>query len=146
VLETPEAIIVVPLHDDGRTVLVRQWRHSWESTSWELPAGTLEMGEDPLEGARRELTEEAGLTAREWGSLGTARASAVATLRYHFFLARGLQPAQRAPEIYEQDMIVRELPFHQALEEALEGGIQHAGSISALARAARALERLGLGS
>src|SRR5207245_10809654 len=54
VIEGPDSVFVVPVHEDGGTVLVRQWRHSWSQTSWEVPAGTLEPGEDPVAGARRE--------------------------------------------------------------------------------------------
>src|SRR5439155_903427 len=80
---------VVPLLDDGSTVLVRQWRYPWRETSWEVPAGTLEEGEDPLAGARRELEEEAGLRAAEWTPLGVLRPSALLDSRQFLFLARG---------------------------------------------------------
>lgn len=140
-MEAPSAALIVPLFDDGSTVLVRQWRHAWEAESWEVPAGTLEEGEDPLAGARRELAEEAGLAAAFWEPLGTARGSAASTMSFHLFLARGISRVARAPEAYEQDMILRELPLSAALEEAVSGGIQHAASIAALYRASRLLAR-----
>ena len=118
-------------------MLVRQWRHPWDENSWELPAGTLEDGEDPLACARRELAEEAGLRAERWDSLGTARSSAALTMRFHLYLAREISRVDRAPEVYERDMIVRELPLSAALEEAASGAIQHTATISALYRAAR---------
>jgi len=140
-VEAPSAALIVPLLADGSTLLVRQWRHAWDAPSWELPAGTLEEGEDPLAAARRELAEEAGLEASAWDSLGTARSSAASTMRFHLFLARDITRVARAPEGYEQDMIVRELPLSEALEEAASGGIQHAASIAALYRASRLLAR-----
>jgi ADP-ribose pyrophosphatase len=130
VVEGPNSVFVVPYLQNGFTVLVRQWRHSWRSTSWEVPAGTLEPGEEPLACAQRELREEAGLIADEWDSL---------TGRAHLYLARGLRRVQRTPEPYERDMILQEVPFRTALDAALNGEIEHAGSISALARAARIL-------
>jgi len=139
VIEAPSSAFVVPVFEDGTTVLVRQWRYPWGATSWEVPAGTLGDGEDPLEGAKRELEEEAGLRAEQWVPLGVARGSAVMTTRQFLFLARGLTEVERAPEVYEQDMVVLRLPFAEALAEALDGGIQHSGSVTALARAARAL-------
>lgn len=142
VIESPDSAFVVPLFEDGSTILVRQWRHPWAETSWEVPAGTLEEGEDPLLGARRELEEEAGLRAGRWTPLGVTRASAALTNHQHLFLARELEEVERAPELYEQDMIVTRLPFEEALAEALSGGIQHAGSIAALSRAARNLKKL----
>jgi len=141
VVEGPSAVFVVPYHQNGYTVLVRQWRHSWRSTSWEVPAGTLEPGEEPLACAHRELREEAGLIADEWESLGTVRGTAVLTGRAYLYLARGLRRVQRTPEPYERDMILQEIPFRTALDAALDGEIEHAASISALARAAR---RLGI--
>jgi ADP-ribose pyrophosphatase len=139
VVEGPSSVFVVPYGRDGTTVLVRQWRHAWQSTSWEVPAGTMEPGEEPLACARRELVEEAGLIADEWTPLGRTRGTAVLTGRGHLFLARGLRRAERMPEPYERDMILREVPFRTALDAALYGEIEHAGSVSALARAARAL-------
>jgi 8-oxo-dGDP phosphatase len=133
-------VVIVPLLPDGSTVLVRQWRHAWDQNSWELPAGTLEDGEDPLDGARRELVEEAGLEAERWDSLGTARSSAASTGRFHLYLARDVSRVERAPEAYEQDMIVRELPLSAALDEAFSGVIQHAVTVAALYRAARSIE------
>ena len=139
VVEGPDATFVVPFWQAETTVLVRQWRHQWGTTAWEVPAGTLEPGEDPLAGAQRELAEEGGLMATEWTPLGVTRGSGLITSRQHLFLARGLQRVRRTPEPYERDMILREVPFRTALDAALTGEIVHAGSISALVRAARVL-------
>jgi ADP-ribose pyrophosphatase len=139
VVEGPDAAFVVPYSQSGSTVLVRQWRHQWGATAWEVPAGTLEPGEDPLAGAQRELSEEAGLIAGHWTPLGVTRGSGLITSRQHLFLARGLQRVRRTPERYERDMILRELPFRTAMDAALHGEIEHAGSVSALVRAAREL-------
>lgn len=136
VLEGPEAAIVVPLDGDLRTVLVRQWRHPWGTTSWEAPAGTIEPGEEPLIGAARELEEETGLEAGVWTALGTARASASATIRFHIYAAQELRQVGRSPETYEADMILRELPLADAARAALDGEIQHAASAVAILRAA----------
>jgi 8-oxo-dGDP phosphatase len=139
VFRQPEAALIVPLTEERTTFIVRQWRHSWDDDAWELPAGTVEEGEPPPATARRELIEEAGLEAQRWDSLGTARATAVSTMRFHFFLARELSRVERRPEIYEQDMVIRELPLEEALELAADGTIQHAASIAALYRAQRFL-------
>ena len=107
-----------------------------------MPAGTLEAGEDPLAGAQRELEEEAGLVARRWTSLGVTHGTAIVTGSQHLYLARDLSRVHRAPEAYERDMIMRELPLGEAVDAALRGEIQHAGSVTALARAARMLSLL----
>jgi 8-oxo-dGTP pyrophosphatase MutT (NUDIX family) len=139
VVEGPSSVFVVPYWHGGSTVLVRQWRHAWRATSWEVPAGTMEPGEEPPACAQRELREEAGLIASEWTSLGASRGTALLTGRAHLFLARGLGRVQRTPEPYERDMILREVPFLTALDAALHGEIEHAVSVSALVRAARVL-------
>lgn len=139
VLEQPDAAVIVSLSEESTIFLVRQWRHSWNEAAWELPAGTQEEGEDAEATARRELVEEAGLEAARWDSLGTARATALSTMRFHFFLARELTRVERRPEAYEQDMVLRELSLAEALDLAADGTIQHAGSIAALFRAERFL-------
>lgn len=138
-IETPDAVWVVPFFESGRTVLVRQWRHPWDCSAWEVPAGTLEAGEDSLPGAQRELAEEAGLTAHSWISLGRTRGSALLTGVQHLYLARNLTRVERRPEAAEADMIVRELPLSAAVAAALDGTIEHATSIAALIRASRHL-------
>jgi len=56
------SVATLAVHEDGRIVLVRQWRHPVGASLWELPAGLLNRGEEPKEGARRELEEETGLS------------------------------------------------------------------------------------
>ncbi len=138
----PDSVFVVPHFENGDTVLVRQWRHAWDQSSWEVPAGTFNEGEEPLGCAHRELAEETGLRAGRMSSLGTVRGAAILTGRAHLFLAEDLSQAERSPETYEQDMEVRRLPLHEAIEAALDGGIAHATSVTALMRAARSLKVL----
>ncbi len=61
---------ILPLFDNGDICLVRQFRYAFGKELWEIPAGKLEIGEDPFEAARRELTEECGLTADTYIDLG----------------------------------------------------------------------------
>lgn len=62
----PGAVAVVPLLDDGRIVLERQYRHPMQQVMIELPAGKMDEGEGALVCGRRELLEETGYVAREW--------------------------------------------------------------------------------
>jgi len=142
VLDNPDSAFIVPYLDNGDTVLVRQWRHAWEESSWEVPAGTFNEGEEPLECAKRELAEETGLVGARYTSLGVVHGAAFLTGRAHMFLAESITEAERNPETYEQDMEVLRLPFTEALEAALAGQIVHSGSVTALSRAARALKRI----
>jgi len=140
VLASPDSAFVVPYFDNGDTVLVRQWRHAWDESSWEVPAGTFNEGEDPLECAKRELAEETGLVAARYTSLGAVHGAAFLTGRAHMFLAESITESERNPETYEQDMEVLRLPFSEAFEAALSGQISHSGSVTALSRSARALK------
>ncbi len=66
----PGAVVVVPVIDDRRIVMIRNFRYTIERELWELPAGTAEPGEPPMETARRELAEETGYSAKLLTLLG----------------------------------------------------------------------------
>mgnify|MGYP001791931443 CR=1 FL=1 len=102
IFRQPEAALIAPLTEKGTTFLVRQWRHSWDADAWELPAGTMEEGEEPLATAQRELIEEAGLEARRRDELGTARATANSRMRFHLFLALAPTAAEPRRAVQEQ--------------------------------------------
>lgn len=140
VVTNPDSAFVVPYFDNGDTMLVRQWRHAWEASSWEVPAGTFDEGEDAVTCAQRELAEETGLIATRYTSLGVVHGAAFLTGRAHMFMAEGITTSERKPETYEQDMEVLRLPFVEALQAALDGDIAHSGSVTCLVRAARALK------
>lgn len=92
----PGAVVVVPLLDDGRVVLERQYRYPVERVMTEFPAGKLDAGEDPLACGQRELLEETGYTAREWARAGPMHlAVAYSTEIIHVYFARGLSLGAR---------------------------------------------------
>lgn len=85
------AVVVLPQHDDGRIVLLKQFRYAVEQAILEIPAGTLGEGEDPLECAKRELAEETGFRARDWQALGTLLPTpGFCDEVQHLFFAKGL--------------------------------------------------------
>jgi ADP-ribose pyrophosphatase len=87
----PGAVVVVPMLDDGRLVLERQYRYPVERVMTEYPAGKLDAGESPLACGQRELLEETGYTAREWAYAGAMHlAVAYSTEIIHVYFARGL--------------------------------------------------------
>lgn len=137
---TTEFVVIVPVSAHGTTFLVRQWRLPWSRNSWEAPAGTCEPGEPPLNTAKRELAEEAGLMAETWIDLGISFNSAAFSKPFHIFLAQGLTAVEATGrDGSERDMIVREIPFEAAFEAAANGTILHAASVTAILRAHHAL-------
>jgi len=92
----PGAVVVVPMLDDGRVVVERQYRYPIARVVTEFPAGKLDRGEDPLACGKRELLEETGYTAREWARAGEMHnAIAYSDEVIHIWFARGLQAGER---------------------------------------------------
>jgi 8-oxo-dGTP pyrophosphatase MutT (NUDIX family) len=136
VVHHPGGAAVVALDGAQRVCLLRQYRYVAGGWLWELPAGKLEPGEPALATARRELAEEAGVSAQDWRSLGVCLSSpGVFTERLHLFLATGLTPAATAHERAEV-IEIHWLPFAQACRWAIDGTIADAKSALALLRAA----------
>lgn len=92
----PGAVVVIPLLDDGRVVLERQYRHPVDRVMIEFPAGKLDPGEDPLACGQRELLEETGYRAQAWARAGAMHlAVGYSTEIIHIFFARGLSAGTR---------------------------------------------------
>ncbi len=92
----PGAVMIVPLLDDGRLVIERQWRYPLARVMTEFPAGKLEPGEPALHCAVRELIEETGYRATEWARAGILHnAIAYSNEGIEVWFARGLTPGER---------------------------------------------------
>lgn len=102
-VDIPGSTMVVPERADGRLVLVRQYRYLMARPSLEFPAGGLPVGRDPLDNARRELQEEAGLEALAWTKLGEfAPYNGVSNEMCHVYCASNLREIATAPEPTEE--------------------------------------------
>lgn len=98
----PGAVMIVPLLDDGRLVVERQWRHPLGRVMLEFPAGKLEPGEPPLRCAVRELIEETGYRAAEWARAGRLHnAIAYSNEGIEVWFARGLSEGASRPDAGE---------------------------------------------
>lgn len=102
------ASVVVPLLDDGRLVLVRQFRYPLGRVMLEFPAGKIDPGEPPLHTAVRELTEETGYSGAEWAYAGPIHnAAAYSDEVIHLYFARGLRDGEARPDQGEHLDVVR---------------------------------------
>jgi len=128
----PGAVAIVPLFDDGRVLLERQFRYPHHRDFIEVPAGKLEPNEPHLDTAKRELLEETGYTAAQWTRLGIIHQGiAHSDEGIDLFLARKLtQGAARldAGEFLETLVV----PFDEALAMIRDGRITDAKTVAAL--------------
>jgi len=139
------AVGVVPLFENGDTLLVGQHRFALDAFSWECPEGGGAKDADPLDTARRELAEETGWRASHYREICSFDVSnSVTNEQAVGFLATGLEPGSSDREGSEADMEVWRLPFHQAYGMAMSGEIRDGFSIILLSAAAHLARTGGL--
>jgi len=91
-----QAVAILPIHDDGKIVLIRQYRHCTSEELLEIPAGSIDDGEKPEEALQRELAEETGFIAKKFTRLCSAYTTPGFTNEFtHFYVAKGLAPEER---------------------------------------------------
>jgi len=132
IIRHPGASAIVPLIDNHTVILLRQYRHAVGREIWEIPAGTLEDGETPLDCAHRELPEETGYCARHFHEIGTlVPVPGYSDERVHLFIAIDLTPAEQS---LDADEIIHVHPrsLSDALSMIRRGDIIDAKTISAL--------------
>ncbi|MEV7758089.1 NUDIX hydrolase [Microbacterium sp. NPDC089180] len=138
-VEHPGAAAVVAIDDEGRVVLIQQYRHPIKERDWEIPAGLLDVaGEPPIETAKRELTEEVDLEADRWQHLLSMHTTPGGNDEVvHLFLARGLRTVETdyEREHEESDMRVERVPLADVIDGVIGGrlrnGILAAGALAA---------------
>jgi len=129
----PGAAAVIPYTDQGEVILVRQYRYPIDEVTLEIPAGKLDAaGEDPLECAKRELSEETGYTAQEYKFL-TKLATSVGFSDevIYIYAARGLAAGQQHTDEDEFINVVK-VPLQEAVEMVLDGRINDGKSVTAI--------------
>ena len=132
-IATRDFAIVVPLTDDGHTILVRSYKHGVRAVALSFPAGYLEPGEDPLAAARRELREETGYEAPEWIPLG----SFVVDGNYgsgamHAFLATGARKVTEPDSGDLEEMALERVTWDEAVAALRQGEVKQLASAAAL--------------
>ena len=144
IVRHPGAVAVVAVDDEDRVVLVRQYRHPFGEHLWELPAGLRDAdGEPPLETAKRELAEEALLSAARWSLLTTSYNSpGFCDEKVLVYLAEELSDVERPDgfvvEHEELDMTVERVPLAEAVQRVFDGDIRNASAVIGLLAAAQA--------
>jgi ADP-ribose pyrophosphatase len=140
-IKHPGAVAMVPLLPGGDVLLVRQYRTAAQKVLLEIPAGTLEPGEDPLEAAARELREEIGYRPGKLVRLGAEyTAPGYTSELIHLFLATELESARLAGDADEFLEVVR-LPLAEGLRRVVQGEILDGKTQIALLLTAHYLER-----
>jgi len=129
----PGAVAIVPVFDDGRVLLERQFRYPHRRVFIELPAGKLEPGEPHVDTAKRELLEETGYSAAEWTRLGVIHtAIAYTDEAIELFLAKRLEYQGGAKPDAGEFVETIALSFDEAIEMVRDGRITDAKSVAGL--------------
>jgi 8-oxo-dGTP pyrophosphatase MutT (NUDIX family) len=140
------AVGVVAIDDQDRVAMVGQHRYPIDSWSWEIPEGGSPLAEDSLDGAKRELQEETGLTARNWSEIGRWELSnSVTDEAAVVYLATDLEQGEAQPEGSEE-LEFKWLPFDEVLEMIRHGEIGDAMTVLPLQAVALDRARVDNGS
>ena len=134
------AVCVIPVTDDGKAVIEKQYRYPIDDVIIEIPAGKLDsLSEDRLEAAKRELREETGISADEWVDMGIFySAPAYSDEKITMYLARGLHFGKQ--ELDEGEFLNVELvPLEELVAEVMANHIPDAKTETAILKAARFL-------
>ena len=136
------AVGVIPITDDGKVLIERQFRYPLNRVITEIPAGKLDsFTEDRLSAAKRELEEETGYTAAEWINMGDYYpAAAYCDERITLYLAKGLSLGQR--HLDEDEFLnFAAVPLAELVEDVMSGRITDGKTQVAILKAARLLEK-----
>ena len=134
IVKHPGGAVITAINANNEICLLKQWRHAVQEDIWELPAGCLETDEPPIETAKRELEEEAGVIAEEWVDLGKIYSSpGYSNEILHLFAAKGLSNGVQSLDAAEH-IETHWLPLPQVKQMALSGEIIDAKTLAALVR------------
>lgn len=129
------AALILPVFADGTIMLVGQPRFALDNYSWEIPEGGSPKSDPPLEGAKRELNEETGLSAGNWQEILQAEVSNSLTDEQAFgYLAWDLTQGDQALEGTE-DIALKRIHFRKALELVMSGELRDLSTIAMLLKA-----------
>lgn len=124
VTEAPDWVNVIAITTEGKFIIEEQYRHGIQKICFELPAGEVEQGEDPLIAAKRELKEETGYTGGEWKAFGTSVPNASGCNNIcHSYLAIGVEKKTEPKREPTEDIKIHLVTKEEIKEMLLEGRI-----------------------
>ena len=126
------SVVILPVLEDGSILLVCQYRHSVGDYLWELVAGRMEPGENALAGAKRELLEETGYTARSWQKiLDVFPTPGFVSEKMIVYVARNLRAGTARPEDDER-IVTKAFPTRDLEEQIRTGKLRDAKSVAGI--------------
>ena len=134
VIETRDWINIIPLTDDNKVIMIRQYRHGSREVTLEIPGGLVDPGDTPKRAAVRELLEETGYQANKWLKIGVVNPNpALFNNRCYTFLAQNIKKVTDPTPDQTEDIEVVLIPLKRIRELILKGEIHHAMVITAFA-------------
>jgi 8-oxo-dGTP pyrophosphatase MutT (NUDIX family) len=134
VVECGQSVFIVPVTEDHKIILIKQFRYTTQRGGWELPAGSVDEGEDPLTAAKRELKEETGFVANDWQSLDATFDSmnGMCDAVAHVFIARNLKDSHVHEQTAEGITGMQSFSFQEIVTMIQDGRIVDGLSIASL--------------
>ena len=137
VIDAGAGVTVVALDQNNDVYVIREFHYAIETNDYILPSGGIHKGEEPLDAAKRELEEEAGVKAKKWTFLGKYNPlPMILNSASYFFLAEELEEGEQGEE--EKDLIkIEKLPLEKVIKMAETGELNHSGSVISILLTAR---------
>ena len=133
VLEYPDWINVIAITEDGKFIIEQQYRHGTQSVDFELCAGTIEKGEEPLAAAQRELLEETGYSGGRWELYCTSAPNPAAMTNMNYsFLAKGVRYTGGRHLERTEDIKIHLMSYEEVVQLAKNGQIKQGQMLAPL--------------
>ena len=143
VVSSGDAANVIPITEDLDVVLVKQFRFGIQQDTIEIPGGLINIGEQPLTGIKRELSEETGYTGEQWECLGKLPFNPVYHKNYiHHYIVENVQLTDETNFDLGEHIEIIKMPLPQVLHQVKRGQLAHPHTISAFMLAFDRLQTL----
>lgn len=141
IIRHPGAVCVIPIDSDENVIMVKQFRYPFSEALLEVPAGKLELNENPLEAVKRELEEESGAVADNVEYIGTMYPSvAILDEQIHMYLATGLTYKNAHPDD-DEFLEIEKIPLKTLVDMVMDGKIPDSKTQIAILKAEKILEK-----